>query len=55
VRNKWPGFINALISPPFFLVGRGVGYFQYLAGCSKRPSSKVAASEEGRRYRPHFV
>ena len=25
------------------------------AGCSKRPSSKAAASEEARRYIPHFV
>jgi hypothetical protein len=25
------------------------------AGCSKRPSSKAAASEEARRYVPHFV
>ncbi len=24
-------------------------------GCSKRPSSKAAASEEARRYGPHFV
>ena len=27
----------------------------YAAGCSKRPSSKAAASEEARRYQPHFV
>jgi hypothetical protein len=26
-----------------------------IAGCSKRPSSKAAASEGPRRYRPHFV
>jgi len=26
-----------------------------LAGCSKRPFSKAAASEEPRRYKPHFV
>jgi len=25
------------------------------AGCSKRSSSKAAASEEARRYKPHFV
>jgi len=25
------------------------------AGCSKRPSSAAAASEEARRYLPHFV
>jgi hypothetical protein len=25
------------------------------AGCSKRPSSKAAVSEEARRYEPHFV
>jgi len=25
------------------------------AGCSKRPISKAAASEEARRYVPHFV
>jgi hypothetical protein len=25
------------------------------AGCSKRPFSKAAASEEARRYKPHFV
>src|SRR4029077_12246936 len=25
------------------------------AGCSKRPSSKAAASEGPRRYKPHFV
>jgi hypothetical protein len=26
-----------------------------VAGCSKWPSSKAAASEEARRYGPHFV
>ena len=26
-----------------------------VSGCSKRPSSKAAASEEARRYGPHFV
>jgi hypothetical protein len=26
-----------------------------IAGCSKRLSSKAAASEDRRRYRPHFV
>jgi hypothetical protein len=26
-----------------------------VAGCSKRPSSKAAASKEARRCRPHFV
>jgi len=26
-----------------------------LAGCSKRPPGKAAASEEARRYAPHFV
>jgi hypothetical protein len=28
---------------------------QVLAGCSKRPFSKTTASEEARRYEPHFV
>src|SRR5436853_5859883 len=50
--------------PPDFLAKRGVGYCQYLAGCSKRPDfsparpwraetrlvpSEAAASEEARR------
>jgi len=26
-----------------------------ISGCSKRPSGKAAASEEARRYHPHFV
>ena len=28
---------------------------EQFAGCSKRLSSKAAASEEARRYHPHFV
>jgi len=28
---------------------------EQLAGCSNRPSSKAVASEEARRYGPHFV
>src|ERR1041384_6980077 len=28
---------------------------EHQAGCSKRPSSKAAASEEARRYVPHIV
>jgi len=26
-----------------------------IAGCSERPSSKAAASDEAKRYKPHFV
>jgi hypothetical protein len=29
--------------------------FKITAGCSKRPSRKATASEEARRYGPHFV
>ena len=34
---------------PFFLGGKRSRLLQYLVGCSKRPSSKAAASEEARR------
>jgi hypothetical protein len=37
-------------SPPFFLIRRGVGYFQCCAGCAKRPSGKAAGESKPEAY-----